>query len=105
MLKDGGSDEVDATYHKNYVRNGSIFNEGEQGVLLNDAAVDTLVNTTIELLSDLSIRQAKGYMYVESIEVDYNSGGAKSMMRVKHNPAEVISEKGTEEYALYYEGK
>lgn len=103
----GASDDIAVTYNKNYVRKGSIFNEGEQGLLLNSAAIDILVNKTIELLTDLSIRQAKGYMYVNSVELDYNSGTGKDMMRIKHNPnsLNIAPEKGSEEYAVYYEGK
>jgi len=99
------SNKAKVTYHKNYTRRGSIFNEGEQGVLLNNAAIDILVNKTIELLTDLSIRQAKGYMYVDSVEVDYNSGTGKNMMRIKHNPTAITPEKGSKLYAVYYEGK
>ena len=35
------------TFHKNYVRKGTIFKEGEHGVLLNNDAIDILVNETL----------------------------------------------------------
>jgi hypothetical protein len=102
LISIGGSKTIDVTYHKNYTRGGSIFNEGEQGILLNNEAIDFLVNKTIEMLSNLSIRQAKGYMYVDSLEVDYND--SNKMMRIKRDKSE-ISEIPESNYATYYEGK
>lgn len=95
--------DIKVTYHDNYVRRGSIFDEGEQGLLLNDAACDALVRETIDALKNLSIRQAKGYMYVDSVEVDYNSGTGKDMMRIKRggNTQGIKNDS----YAVYYEGK
>jgi hypothetical protein len=104
FLKDiSGNEMVNASYHDNYVRKGTLFNEGEQGVLLNDDAIDALVNHTLELISGLSIRQAKGYVYVDDIEVDYNDGVGKSMMRIKHSngSSNPVKDKG---YAIYYHG-
>ncbi|MGD7033452.1 type I-Fv CRISPR-associated protein Cas7fv [Methylotuvimicrobium buryatense] len=98
-----GNKDVKATYHHNYVRKGAIFDEGEQGVLLNDAACDVLVNQTLELIENLSIRQAKGYMYVDSVKVDYNSGTGKDMMRIKQGGDTI--DKKTDSYAVYYEGR
>jgi hypothetical protein len=96
--------DVSVTYHDNYARRGSIFNEGEQGLLLNDSAIDVLINETLDLIKNLSIRQAKGYMYVDSIEIDYNSGSGSDMMRIKRNPGAVQSLKD-QSYAVYFEGK
>jgi hypothetical protein len=93
--------EVKAFYHKNYVRVGSIFNEGEQGVLLNDTAVKVLINKSIEMLLNLSIRQGKGYMYVDDLLLDYND--SNKMMRIKHSEG-AISEELSGNYAVYYEG-
>ena len=95
--------DVKATYHHNYVRRGAIFDEGEQGVLLNDAACDVLVNQTLELIKNLSIRQAKGYMYVDSVEVDYNSGSGQEMMRIKRGGTTQAIK--NDSYAAYYEGR
>ncbi len=100
----GGSDHVGVTYHKNYTRRGSIFNEGEQGVLLNESAIDILVKKTLELIEKLSIRQAKGFMYVDDIEIDYNDGSGKNMMRIKHSIGKCEPEKN-QNYAVYYQGK
>ncbi len=98
------NEKVGAVYHKNYVRRGSIFNEGEQGILLNDSAIEVLVNETLELIKNLSIRQAKGYMYVDQVEIDYNDGVGKNMMRIKHSPDKIQSSKD-QSYAVYYEGR
>lgn len=93
--------KVKAVYHENYVRVGSIFNEGEQGVLLNDTAVKVLINKTIEMLLNLSIRQGKGYMYVDDVLLDYND--SNKMMRIKHSESD-ISEEISNNYAVYYKG-
>jgi len=104
----GDTDKAEAIYHKNYVRNGSIYNIGEAGILLNDVAIDILVKKTLDLLENLTIRQAKGYMYVDSIEVDYNdSSKAKDMMRVKRieeGNYNINREKGSLNYAQYFVG-
>ena len=88
------------TFHPNYVRKGTIYNEGETGILLDQVAIDILVNTTLELIEELSIRQAKGYMYIDSIEVDYND--SNKMMRIKRSPEEANSTPNTN-YAVYFE--
>jgi hypothetical protein len=76
-----------ATFHENYVRSGTIFEEGEVGILLNQDAIQTLVDYTIELISELSIRQAKSYMYVDEVLVDYNDGN--KMMRIKRDEGSI----------------
>lgn len=91
-----------AIFNSNYVRKGTIFNEGEVGILLDNTAIDILVKETLAMLSDLSIRQAKGYMYVDSIEVDYND--SNKMMRIKRHPDE-INVQPQENYAVYFEAK
>ncbi len=91
-----------AIFHANYVRNGTIFEEGEVGILLNDDAIKALVNHTLERIQDLSIRQAKSYMYVDSIVVDYNDGNR--MMRIKGNQSE-IEEECNNSFATYFYAK
>ena len=100
-----GTDQAKAVYHENYVRRGAIFDIGEVGILLNDQAIDILVNETLARLRDLSIRQAKGYMYVDSVEVDYNDGSSgKDMLRIKTNPNSIKVNKGDSKYATYFKG-
>ena len=89
-------------FHENYVRSGTIFEEGEHGLLLNQDAIQILVNYTLELIANLSIRQAKSYMYVDEVTVDYND--SSKMMRIKRN-VNAISEKPMSEYATYFYAK
>ena len=89
-----------AVFHPNYIRKGTIYQEGEAGILLDQEAIDILVKTTLDLIANLSIRQAKGYMYVDSIEVDYND--SNKMMRIKRSPHDV-SPLANSEYAVYFE--
>lgn len=91
-----------AIFHSNYVRNGTIFEEGEAGILLNDDAVQALVEQTLSMLSELSIRQAKSYMYVDEILVDYND--SNKMMRIKRDESEILEEPDSE-YATYFYAK
>lgn len=96
------SREPKATFHPNYVRKGTIYEEGEAGILLDQVAIDILVKTTIKMIADLSIRQAKGYMYVDKIEVDYND--SNKMMRIKRSP-EDVSATPKSDYAVYFQAK
>jgi len=91
-----------AVFYKNYVRGGTIFEEGEVGILLDNEAVDILVNETIQMIGELSIRQAKGYMYVENVLVDYND--SHKMMRIKRTESD-ISQTPESEYAVYFYAK
>ncbi len=91
-----------ATFHQNYVRSGTIFEEGENGILLNTDAVKALIEHTLTMISELSIRQAKSYMYVDEVLVDYND--SHKMMRIKHSEGD-ISEQPESEYAVYFYAK
>jgi uncharacterized protein YqkB len=88
-----------ATFHENYVRSGTIFEEGEVGILLNQDAIQALVDYTIELISELSIRQAKSYMYVDEVLVDYND--SNKMMRIKRDEGS-IAVAPESEFATYF---
>jgi len=79
-----------ASFHANYVRKGTIFEVGEVGILLNEDAVRALIETTLEMLRNLSIRQAKSYMYVDELAVDYND--SNQMMRIKRSPDQVAQQ-------------
>ena len=91
-----------AVFHENYVRNGTIFEEGEVGILLNSDAVDILIDATINKLKELSIRQAKSYMYVDEVLVDYND--SSKMMRIKQDETSIL-EKPKSAYATYFYAK
>jgi hypothetical protein len=90
-----------AVFHPNYVRKGTIFEIGEAGILLNQDAIKSLVDTTLGMISNLSIRQAKSYMYVDEVVVDFNN--SKQMMRIKRAGENIPDQK--EEYAVYFEAK
>jgi hypothetical protein len=92
-----------AVFHKNYVRQGTIFEEGEQGILLNNDAVQALVEHSLERIKQLSIRQAKSYMYVDDIIVDYND--SHEMMRIKRYGGASISAHAKTNYACYFYAK
>ncbi len=89
-----------ATFHENYVRGGTIFEEGENGVLLDEVAIGILIDETLDMVKNLTIRQAKGYMYVSELEIDYNS--SNQMMRFKNNAAGGIKPKKEEDFATYF---
>lgn len=91
-----------AVFHKNYVRGGTIFEEGEVGILLDNTAIDILVKETIRMIAELSIKQAKGYMYVDEITVDYND--SHKMMRIKRSTNN-ISATPESDYAVYFYAK
>ena len=88
-----------ATFHENYVRSGTIFEEGEVGILLNQDAIQALIDYTIELIKELSVRQAKSYMYVDEVIVDYND--SNKMMRIKRDESSIALEPESE-YATYF---
>jgi hypothetical protein len=92
----------EALFHPNYVRNGTIFEEGENGILLNQDAIQILVDTTIDRIQSLSIRQAKSYMYVDEVTVDYND--SNKMMRIKRN-SDQVQNKPNADYAIYFYAK
>ncbi len=90
-----------ATFHANYVRLGTIYEQGEAGILLDDTAIDILVKTTLDMIQELVIRQAKGYMYVDRVEVDYND--SNKMMRIKRHGE--TNPTATTNYAIYFQAK
>lgn len=96
------SKNVEVVFHENYVRNGTIFEEGEIGLLLNQDAIEILINETIEKIQNLVIRQAKSYMYVDTVLVDYND--SNKMMRIKRDESEISSEQKSD-YAMYFYAK
>jgi hypothetical protein len=86
-----------AIFHHNYVRGGTIFEEGEVGILLDNEAVDIVLQETIRMIAELNIRQAKGYMYVDSVLVDYND--SHKMMRIKRSPDQISETPGANNLA------
>ena len=93
----------EAVFHENYVRNGTIFEEGENGILLNQDAIQILVSTTIQKIKELSIRQAKSYMYVDEVTIDYND--SNKMMRIKRDESQIEDNQQNKNFAVYFSAK
>lgn len=90
-------------YNKKFVRRGAIFSEGEAGLLLNDDAIDIAVNRMLSLIKELVIRQAKGYMYVDDILIDYNdSEKPEEMFRIFKDDESSLNESKQSDYAVYF---
>lgn len=97
-----GDNECKATFGE-YVRRGTIFNQPQQGILINDHGVDALVQLMVDKIKSLSIKQAKGYMSVtpDKCKVDFND--SSHMMRIAQPQYESdLSEKKAAPYAVYY---
>lgn len=94
--------EPKAIFNAQYARIGSIYKDFEAGILLDNVAIDILVKEILNMISELSIKQAKGYMYVDEVEIDYND--SNKMMRIKQPRfASQTSSNPQNEYAVYYE--
>lgn len=103
-LKDldfSGDKNPQAIFSNNYTRVNSICKFGEAGILLNDDAIDIVVKEVISLIENLSIVRTSGYVKVNEIIVDYNSGRA---LRMKSDVDSIESEK-QENYFVYYEAQ
>lgn len=92
--------DIKATYSNNYVRQGTIFADGQKGILLNEYAIDTLVKQMLFMIENLGFSQAKGYVYVDSLEIDYNNfTHPRDMFRIRNNQQNLQK---NEPYAVYY---
>lgn len=57
----------------------------------------------LNMIENLGFSQAKGYMYVEDVRVDYNNfAQPKDMFRIRKNSSEISPQK-SEAYAIYYQ--
>jgi len=97
IISIGGSADSEATFSNNYVRVGSIFEEVERGILLNSEAISALVNKITDMLENLFIQQAHGWMMVDSILVDYNDGKPR---RIRKNTDDINEVEG--QYKSYF---
>lgn len=100
QLSDDKTLQPVATFGVNYCRVGTIFNQGEVGILLNDDAIHVLVQEMLRRLKSLFIKQSKGYLYVDEVELDYNASDRP--MRVKKGGFDTATEKDGV-YATYFE--
>ena len=82
-----------------YVRKGTIYHQSQEGILLNNDAIQVLIDVMINRIRELCIRQGQGYMVVQDVTVDYNDD---KMMRIKDKSAS-LNPTPTADYAVYYE--
>lgn len=101
---DTANGDIKAEYHNKWVRKGTIFAEGQKGILLNQDAIHTLVKQMINMLENLGFSQAKGYMYVDEVMIDYNDfSHPRDMFRIKKDASQINPEKENREYCIYFE--
>lgn len=82
----------------NYVRVGSTScRDPEKGILLNNDAIDILVNVLIEGINELYYVQARSNFRVTNVRVDYNDS---KYYRIKDSG--IAQDKGNKEYASFY---
>lgn len=96
MLSDNKN--AQATFVNHALRKGTFGKNGEAGILLNDEAIDVVVNEVTDMLKNLFIHQGKGYLRVTDVVVDYNTA---QTLRSESNEA-LAQEKGENTYAMYY---
>ena len=94
-----GNPEAKAEFVREAVRKGTFSKVGEAGLLLNDAALDVVVQNTLELIESLYIRQSKGYVRVTDLQVDYNDG---KVFRILDGDTSVCVGHKHTNYAQYY---
>lgn len=82
-----------------YARNGSVFNHKQQAILLNDDAIQVVVDWLMNRLQNLDIAQGGGYMKTSEITVDYNDG---QMFRIRESLMSANPEKPSNGYAVYF---
>lgn len=104
VLKETSSDlglnlEPLAEYDQCWVRDGSLMDIGEAGILLNNDAVLVLVKYFEYLLSNLYIHQARGWMKVNRVCFDYNDG---DHLRIKENSILANNVLVNKKFAIYY---
>lgn len=87
-------------FHTNYVRIGGITNDGEAGLLMNDDAIELVIEETLNRIKDLYVKQSKGYLAVTELLIDFNDAQA---MRIKRDESSISQKQGS--FAKYYEQK
>jgi hypothetical protein len=76
-----------------YKRINSVSKGGEIGLLLNEEAIDALVEVTLDKLSNLQIMKNKGFLVSDNVKVRYNQSIFSE---------EIESVEKTSKYAEYY---
>lgn len=73
----------------------------EAGIMLNEAAIDFIIENFLDNLRTLVIRQGKGHLYVTDVALDYNDGHS---MRIKTPGRESqVQPTKTKPYYEYFE--
>lgn len=86
-----------AEYNPCWVRKGSMMEIGEAGILLNNDAISVVVAYLMSRIQNLYIHQAKGWLSVTDLHIDYNDG---PHMRIKRGLMGVQNNPGN--FAVYY---
>lgn len=84
--------------HGVYQKRGQLVSYAQEGILLNDDAVDCLVRLTLYKLSNFNIQKSSAYMQVSQIKVAYNESIRRHWF--KENDDELPKTAG---YAQYFE--
>lgn len=88
-----------AEYNECWVRDGSLMAIGEAGILLNNDALFILVKYFEKLLISLFIHQARGWMQIDDLKMDFNDSGKRFRMKPNDSLAEDFSGK---KFVVYY---
>jgi hypothetical protein len=95
-----GKMNPEAKYNECYVRNGSIMDLGEAGIVINSDGCALLVRLMLDKLESLYIQQSKGWMRVDTVTVDYND--SKKPMRVRGKDSQAVASNPANPMAGYY---
>lgn len=103
-LAGGDGSKAAAEFVEYATRIGSLsIAQGEAGLLLNDEALDLLIDETLAMLRDLYIRQGKGYVRVTDLKVDFNDSAR--VLRLHEDPTTPLSSRNGTPYLPYYTRK
>lgn len=98
-IKEDENLSPNANFESCYVRKGSFLDVGEAGILLNGDACYILVNYLIDNIRNLYIHQAKSWLRVDQVLVDYND--SKKPFRIKGSESDINEEKKSD-FSVYY---
>lgn len=103
-LKTNETLEPNIEFSTCWVKKGSLLEVGEAGFLLNEDAQQIYIDWALERLSSLFIKQGGGWLRVQNVVTDYNSGkhfrikdDLNSRQQQKIEPFAVYYRQGTEQ--------
>ena len=102
FLQDIAADELQpkAEFVKKAVRRGTACRVGDAGVMLNDDAIRVIASDIVQRITELYIRQGKGYLQVVETVVDYNPSAR--VFRASTDPT-LADGVGEGPFASYYD--